>query len=121
MKLRNASWVFVLSAMSTACTTVVVEGESPSVNSYFGIVNIDIKGAATSPTLVQTRAFGLTLAPRSMNIGWVDEMVLSVPDPSVCQVYIVVSSKEEVESLKLAVKETTNQNICILGGGKNEN
>jgi hypothetical protein len=109
--------------MQIACTTVRVEGATPSVESHFGIVRLDIHGMVLMPFAVQTTGLGITIGAKSTNIGWLDEQFVSAPNASACQIFIFPKKREDVDALRSALANASTQltNVCIFGGKADEN
>lgn len=110
------------SCLQLGCTTVRVEGAIPSVESYLGIVKLDIHSGGEQPLVVQTTAFGLTLGARSTNIGWLEEQFVATPNAGVCQIFVFPRRREEAEALRAVLAQANPRlpNVCILGGTQND-
>lgn len=98
--LRSAIWVLL--ALSTACTSIRIENAEVTETHYLGFTVLEVKPRERGATLVDTQGFGMTFGPHSANIGYLAEtLVYSPGDTGSCSVLILLKNASEAEALKV--------------------
>jgi hypothetical protein len=108
--------LFLILGMSvSSCTIVRVAGTEPEITQKFGIVNLQMKGVNGQPLIVSTAGLGLTFGGSSTTLGWLQEVIITAPDAAKCRVFIVVETKDDLETLKdsLASNRIFHGDICV--------
>jgi hypothetical protein len=98
------------------CAVIHVTGAKPEIERRVGIVNVQVKEVDDQPAIISTTGFGITLGSNTATLGWLHEVVITAPDAAKCRVFIIVEKKDDIEGLKLTLKEIGRfeSKICII-------
>ncbi len=81
------------------CAIIKVSG-NPSISSYYGILNVKPQCSGDIPTLITIEGLGAFLGAKSFTLGYNKELIVTAPDINQSRIFIVVETKEELDSLK---------------------
>jgi hypothetical protein len=104
----------------SCCTQIrIYSPNAVAVHNVVGIIQIELQPTAAS-TYIETAGAGVVAGQSHVAIGWMDEAVMLMPNPSDCQAVIVVKSSEELKHfedvLRLSQKDLSH--ICTRKGPK---
>lgn len=110
------------------CSTVHIDGASQEqidamrCEQGFGVLTLSIPNTEKSPLLFRTKGVGMSVSGSRMNIGWLEEQRVILPDQTRCQVVIFAETEKTVTQIiaNLEHNKVSLSNICVLGGESNE-
>jgi hypothetical protein len=101
------------------CTTVQVHNAEVRERVYPGWVRLEIRPAAQGATLVRSQGLGLVLGPRSLSLGWLDEVWWSSRDAQACRVLLVLRDAAQAKGLLASPPfKDGMQGLCVLQAEK---
>lgn len=97
--------ITVVTALA-GCTTIYIHSKAGvETRTTFGIVNVQIPKDSRS-VIIDTSGIGLIAGERHMTIGWMNESVVAIRDPSYCQVMFLSASRVEAQAIETLFRET---------------
>ena len=115
-----------VSALATLMSVVATLGCTATVTSRAcpvggGVGSID-SGAAHDDrcaTVYKTRGGGIVIGRAHVTVGWMDELVVKLPDPSACHVVIVVERAADFDAVVNIVNGVGGSlsDLCLIQGG----
>lgn len=97
------------------CTILKIDGATPAVKYYFGVANISLEEDKKSPLVLTSNSFGLIKTPNAISIGYAKEFLSKFPDPSLCNMLVIVETVTELNSLKKMIQDSPSEinSLCI--------
>lgn len=109
-------WTLLAFAALPACTVVTVESDGKVVSERsFGIRSISLQ--QRHPALIETEGFGIVVGANHLTIGWMNEQMAVVPDPSQCQMLAIVQHLSDFYRLVEVIRESgmLTSSVCMIG------
>ncbi|MBW1649971.1 MAG: hypothetical protein JRJ44_04740 [Deltaproteobacteria bacterium] len=91
--------IILLLSSIYGCAVIRVSG-NPSISSHYGILNVKPQCSGDIPTLITVEGLGAFFGAKSFTLGYNKELIITAPDINQSRIFIVVESKEELNSLK---------------------
>lgn len=101
--------------MLPACTVVTVESDGKVVSERsFGIRSISLQ--QSHPALIETKGFGIVAGANHLTIGWMNEQLAVIPDPSQCAMLVYVEHPDDFKKIIdiLQSSGVTDAAVCTI-------
>lgn len=97
------------------CTTVIVDGGSPSTERRFGVLRIEAAGDGRALVL-RTMGAGIVPTTAGLSVGYVRETAAIVYAPEDCRVLLFLDKESEAAAFLAGFQEgdLTPEGVCVV-------
>ncbi len=103
--------IFLATCLVSGCSVVTVKGAQTQQRFLnIGPVNLQTD-MPTRAIVTSVFSVGATSIQGTHNIGYLNQEIVVIPSPSSCNLILIVSNHEQIETIKKALGETINH-VC---------
>lgn len=105
----------VCTIILAGCTTVIVDGGSPSIERRFGVLRIEAAGDGRA-LVISTTGAGIVPTTAGLSVGYVRETAAIVYAPEDCRVFLFLDEESEAAAFLAGFREgdLTPESVCVV-------
>ncbi|MCC6915423.1 MAG: hypothetical protein IT566_17125 [Rhodospirillaceae bacterium] len=110
----TAAMTCTAALLCASCSQILVQGDAAVDTKRIipGFTVVRVEPASTAAVVIRSQTVGLNANSNRFSVGYDKEIRVLIPDPSKCQVVVLIDSNTKVNPQSL--NEISN-NICIVG------